>query len=535
MSAIEPDHEVLIVGAGFAGMAAAIKLRDAGFDDFLILERAGEVGGTWRDNTYPGVAVDIPSFTYSFHFEPNPGWSRIYAPGRELLDYARHCADKYRLRKRIRFNAEVVEARFDEDAHLWRLELADGGTVTGRFLFSCHGQFATAQRPTIPGLADFTGSTIYTMAWDHELDLTGRRVAVIGTGASALQVIPAIAPEVKSLDVYQRTAIWVLPKADAQLGRLVRAAFDRVPLARWSVRAATSALSEAAVTFGAVYHQQLPFAVKGVEQLCRAHLRRQVPDRTLRAKLTPSYGFGCKRPSFSNTYYPAFLRDNVELITDGIERITPTGIRTVTGEEREIDVLVLATGFTVFDVPYALRGTSGEPLNDRWRRDRKHTYEGVTVHGYPNLFLNPGPYGVAGPSLFATFELCTTHAVRVLREARRRGATRVEISKAAQQRFLDTVRGKVGHTMFLAPTCAGSNSYYIDEHGDSPYLRPTSGLHAWWAQHRFPLDDYAFDTRGSRRDGRRRQLAAVARSGSAELVCGRKQRASSPLGLRPPS
>lgn len=484
--------EVLIIGAGFGGIAAAIKLREAGIDDILVLERGDEVGGVWRDNTYPGVAVDIPSFTYSYHFEPNPNWSRTYAPGAELLRYAKHCADKYDLRRKIRFNANVVAARFDEAAHCWRLELADGATVSGRYLFSCHGSFATGQKPDIPGLDDFAGPAIYTMNWDHDQDLTGKRVAVIGTGASALQVIPAIAPEVKSLTVFQRTPIWVLPRPDTELGAGVRGAFDHIPLAQKSTRLATTALTETVVTFGAVYNRQLPFVVTAVEQLCRAFLRAQVPGKALRAKLLPRYGFGCKRPSFSNTYYPTFLRDNVDLITDRIDRLTPTGIRTADGRHHEIDVLVLATGFKVFDVPYDLHGTTGETLNDLWDRDRMQSYQGTTVRGYPNLFLNPGPYGVAGPSLFTTFDLCTTHALRVITAARTRGATRVEISAGAQDSFLRTMRRQVGNTMFLSPACAGTSTYYIDQHGDAPFLRPTSGIHAWLAQHRFALDDYEY-------------------------------------------
>lgn len=488
----EPVHGVVIIGAGFGGMAAAIKLRKAGIDDFVILERAAEVGGVWRDNTYPGVAVDIPSFTYSYHFEPNPEWSRTYAPGSELLAYAKACAEKYDLRPRIRFESEVMSARFDEDDHVWRLDLATGETVVGRYVFSCHGAFATGQRPDLAGLDDFTGPAIYTMDWDHSQDLVGKRVAVIGTGASALQVIPAIAPDVAELTVFQRTPIWVLPRPDSEVGPVSRWTLERVPLAQKSGRLATSVLSESFVTFGAVYNKQLPFVVKGVEQMCLAFLRSQVPAGELRDKLTPHYGFGCKRPSFSNTYYPTFLRDNVELVTDGIERITPTGVRTANGVDHEFDVLVMATGFKVYDVPYALYGTDGRTLNEVWDVDRMEAYEGATVHGYPNLFLNPAPYGVTGPSLFTTFDLCSTHAVRVIEAARERRATRVEVSAEAQDRFMAKMHRKVRNTMFLSPACAGISTYYIDKHGDAPFLRPTSGPMAWLAQKRFPVDDYQY-------------------------------------------
>ncbi|WP_183093242.1 flavin-containing monooxygenase [Nocardioides stalactiti] len=486
-----PDHHVAVVGAGFAGMGAAIMLQKAGIEDVVILERKGEVGGTWRDNTYPGVAVDIPSFTYSYVFEPNASWSRAFAPGHELKQYAEHCADRYRLRDKIRFHADVTSARFDEADHVWRLSLAGGDHVTARFLLSCHGSLITPKPPEIPGLEDFEGHVISTMDWDHDHDLTGERVAVIGTGASGLQVIPAIAPTVGSLTVYQRTPIWVLPKVNPRIPGPARAALGTVPFAHRALRFGTSAATEV-IALSGIYNRQAPYAVKGLEQVCRAFLRAQVPDPELREKLTPSYGFACKRPSFSNSYYRAFLRDNVELVTDGIERITATGIRTRDGVERPIDTLVLATGFKVFDVPYDLYGTEGLTLNEHWVKDRKQTYEGTSVRGWPNLFLCPGPYGVAGPSLFTAWELCTRHAVQVVREADRQRATRVEISAAAQEHWLERMRAKVGDTIFVNPSCAGSNSYYVDAHGDAPFLRPTSTLHAWWHQRRVVHDDYEY-------------------------------------------
>ncbi|KAA1416950.1 NAD(P)/FAD-dependent oxidoreductase [Nocardioides humilatus] len=503
-------HEVVIVGAGFSGMAAAIKLKEAGIDDFVILERKDEVGGVWRDNTYPGVAVDVPSFTYSYAFEPNPSWSRTFAPGNELLDYAKHCSDKYDLRRHLRFHSDVRTARFDESEHLWVLELASGDRVSGRYLISAHGPLVTPQKPSIPGLDDFQGHVIYTMEWDHEHSLDGKRVAVIGTGASGLQVIPAIAPEVGTLTVFQRTPIWVLPKVNPPINRFASGLLAHVPGAAAAARLSTSAATEA-LLLSFIYNKQVPFAVKSIEQLCRAHLRSQVPDPEVRRKLTPTYGFGCKRPSFSNSYFPTFLRDNVELVTDGIERITPTGIRTVDGVEREIDTLVLATGFKVLDVPYDLHGVDGETLLELWARDRKQSYQGVTVHGFPNLFLSPGAFGLAGPSLFATFDLCHGHALRVIKESRRRGATRVEVSQVAQEHWMEKMRARVGHTIFNNPSCAGSNSYYVDEHGDSAVLRPTSTVNAWLAQHRFPFNAYRFEEPSAPAVSARRRATRAAR------------------------
>ena len=484
-------HEAVIVGAGFSGMAAAIKLKESGIDDFVILERKDDVGGVWRDNTYPGVAVDVPSFTYSYAFEPNPRWSRTFAPGNELLDYARHCADKYDLRRHLRLNTEVRSTRFDEIDHTWTLDVASGPAVTGRYLISAHGPLVTPQKPSIPGLEDFRGKVIYTMDWDHDHSLEGQRVAVIGTGASGLQVIPAIAPTVGSLTVFQRTPIWVLPKVNPAINGAASGLLAHVPGAPQAARLVTSAATEA-LMLSLIYNKQVPIAARAIEQVCRAHLRAQVPNRQLRRKLTPAYRFGCKRPSFSNSYFPTFLRDNVELVTDGIDRITSTGIRTVDGTEREIDTLVLATGFKVLDVPYDIHGVDGKTLLELWDRDRKQSYQGVTVYGFPNLFLSPGAFGLAGPSLFATFELCHSHALRVIKESRRRGATRVEVTQVAQDQWMEKMRARVGRTIFQNPSCAGSNSYYVDHHGDSAVLRPTSTINAWFTQRRFSMDDYAF-------------------------------------------
>ncbi|WP_167333435.1 flavin-containing monooxygenase, partial [Nocardia concava] len=296
-----PDHEVAIVGAGFAGMGAAIKLAEIGIEDFVIIERREDVGGTWRDNTYPGVGVDIPSFTYSYHFDQNPYWSRVFAPGAELMKYASDIADRYGLRDRLRLNTSVELAEFDEERHLWELTLGNGDTLTARFLISCHGVLVTPVQPDIPGLDSFRGKILRSASWDHSYDYTGKRVAVIGTGASALQIIPAIAERTARVDVYQRTPIWVIPKIDPRIPRAVQWAFARVPLAQRTVRTATTAISDGVVILAAVYNKQLPFLAQAMAAVCRLQLRIQVRDARTRRKLTPQYGFGCKRPSFSNT------------------------------------------------------------------------------------------------------------------------------------------------------------------------------------------------------------------------------------------
>jgi len=511
-SPVDPavDHEVIIVGAGFAGMGAAIKLKELGIDDFVVLERREDVGGTWRDNTYPGVGVDIPSFTYSYHFEQNPRWSRVFAPGAELMQYAIDVADKYGLRPHLRFGVAVSIAEFDDANHRWVLTLDSETRLTSRFLISCHGVLVTPLQPNIAGLDQFEGKILRSASWDHDYDVSHKRVAVIGTGASALQIIPTIAPETAHLDVYQRTPIWVIPKINPPIPALVQWLFANVPLLQSAIRLATTAASDGTVILGAVYHRQLPLLAKAIESVCRVQLRIQVRDSETRAALTPKYAFGCKRPSFSNMYLRAFNRDDVSLVTDPIARVTNDGIVTASGEHRAADAIVLATGFKVFDVPYAIRGVDGTDLEQLWENDRKQAYQGSTLPQFPNLFLVPGPYGVSGASWFGTIDLGVTHAARVIDAARRRGATKVAPTPAAHEQFLQTTLQRVEREVFKSPACVGSNSYYTDEHGDAPFLRPSLGLFSWFSVRFFRRSDYAFDRLSQRQTTPAHREAATA-------------------------
>jgi cation diffusion facilitator CzcD-associated flavoprotein CzcO len=499
MSVGRPDHEVVVVGAGFSGIGMGIRLKQAGIHDFVILERGPDIGGTWRDNTYPGVAVDIMSFTYSFSFEQNPGWSRVFAPGRELKAYADHCADKYGLRPHVRLSTTVRRASFDEDAHLWRVELDGGTEVSCRFLVSSGGGLTQPKAPDIEGIDTFAGPSVHTAQWDHDLDLRDKRVAVIGTGASAVQLVPEIAPTVAKLDVYQRTPIWIFPKPDVPLGAPLRATFRTVPQLQWMLRLYTAAITELVMVLGIMYNRQLPFLIRALERICKVHLRAQVRDPKVREKLTPSYGFGCKRPSFSNAYLRAFNRDDVELVTDPIERVSESAIHTRDGRAREIDVLVLATGFKVFEPgnvpPFEVRGRDGVDLGAWWDEHRFQAYEGATVPNCPNFFLVLGPYSVSGSSWFAMVEAQTRHAVRCIEAARRRGATYVAVRQEPHDRFFEDILRRQQDTIFFNNNCAQSNSYYFDHHGDAPFLRPASGVEMWWRSGHFPLDDYEFRVR----------------------------------------
>ena len=486
-------HTVAIVGGGFSGIGAAIRLDQAGFDDLVVLEEGEEVGGAWHWNTYPGVSVDIPSFSYQFSFEQRTDWSRVYASGAELRAYARDCVDKYGLRSRIRFGAKVVGASFDDSRDVWRLETAGGEAIEARHVVGATGVFSQPKRPEIRGLESFAGKLMHTARWDHAHDLRGRRVAVVGTGASAVQVIPAIAPDVERLTVFQRTPIWCLPKADAPIGRLPRLGLRLWPVAG-AARVASEAFVELTLPLPAHFHGLVPLSRAGQRN---AHnlLRRQVADRETREKLTPRYPLGCKRPAFSNDYLPTFNRANVALETDPIEAVTANAIRTAGGSEHEVDTIVLATGFKVFESgnmpPFPVRGSAGVDLEDWWDENRFQAYEGVSIPGFPNFFLILGPYGYNGSSYFNLIENQARHIIRCLRRAEGSGATRVEVRPEANERYWKSMLARRRNQIFFREDCSAANSYYFDRHGDAPF-RPAATVEAAWRSARFDLDDYSF-------------------------------------------
>jgi len=489
----QPDHHVLIVGAGFSGIGAAIQLDRAGFTDFLMIEAGDGVGGTWYWNTYPGIAVDIPSFSYQFSFEQSPDWTRTYAPGRELKAYAEHCVEKYRLRSRIRFGTKVLAAEFDDEHRLWRVQIDPGGEVTARFVINACGVLTTPKLPDIDGVDDFAGLTMHTARWDHQQDLTGKRVAIIGTGASAVQIIPEIAPIVDQLTVFQRTPIWCFPKFDVRLPKLARWAM-RVPGGSAVQRLLSQAYVEATFPIAAHYFTVFPLA-KRMASLGKRYLRQQVKDPVVRDKLTPRYAVGCKRPGFHNTYLYTFNRDNVQLVTESIDKITPSAVATTDGTSYDVDVLLLATGFKVLDVDdvltYAVTGSGERSLSRFWDEHRIQAYEGVSIPGFPNFFTVFGPYGYVGSSYFALIESQTHHILRCLKQARSVGAQHVEVSEEANDRYFAEVMRRRHRQVFWQDSCRLANSYYFDKNGDVP-LRPTTTVEAYWRSRRFNLDDYRF-------------------------------------------
>lgn len=495
---INPDYETLIVGAGFSGIGAAIKLDKAGLHDYLVIEAGDGVGGTWHWNTYPGIAVDIPSFSYQFSFEQSREWSRTYAPGRELKAYAEHCVDKYGLRSRIRLNTKVLAAEFDDELSLWRVQTDPGGEITARFLISASGVLTVPKLPDIAGVDSFDGVTMHTARWDHTQDLAGKRVGIIGTGASAVQVIPQIAPIVNQLTVFQRTPIWCFPKFDVPLPAAARWAM-RIPGGTMVQRLLSQAFVELTFTIAAQYFTVIPLA-KRMGEMGRRYLAQQVEDPDVRERLTPRYAVGCKRPGFHNEYLATYNRDNVRLVTEPIDKITPGSVATTDGEHHEIDVLILATGFQVMDPdsmpPFAITGSAGVTLAEFWSRHRLQAYEGVSVPGFPNMFSVMGPYGYVGSSYFALIETQTHHMVRCITRARRLGASRVEVTQQANDRYFAEMMRKRHRQIFWQDSCKLANSYYFDKNGDVP-IRPSTTLEAHWRSRRFDLDDYRFTGAGT--------------------------------------
>ncbi len=499
-----PDHEVAIIGAGLGGIGMAIALIRAGIDDFVVLERACDIGGTWRDNTYPGIAVDIPAQAYQFSYELNPDWSRVFARGDEVKRYIDQCADRYTVRRFVRLNSEVLSRSWDDQAHFWRLSVPDG-ELTARFVVSAVGAFVNPKPAHIAGLDQFRGDVVQSAAWDHSVKLADKRVAVIGTGASAVQIVPEIAPAAARLDVYQRTPIWVGPKFDPPTPRGILWLYRRFPRVQQSVRAGLTRAVEAGLVGLVVRHDRLGWITRLGGWLARTiWYRLQVRDREIRQRLTPDYEIGCKRPSVSNSYLRTFNRANVELITEPIERMTAAGVRTADGREREIDVLILATGFRLATDPEnyrrnPVRGRDGFDLATFYEENRVRSYESVSLPGLPNHFMIFGPYGWTGGTWHVLVETAAHHIVRVLRETRERGATTVEVREEAADRWTRFAVDRLSRSLWHTGSCATANSYYFDQHGDTPFLRPTSSKQAWRAARTFPLDDYIFN--GADRSG----------------------------------
>jgi cation diffusion facilitator CzcD-associated flavoprotein CzcO len=460
------DVGIAIIGSGFAGLGMAIALKRRGETDFVVLERAGDVGGTWRDNTYPGAACDVQSNLYSFSFAPNPDWGRSYSEQPEIQAYLQATADRFDVRRHCVFGADVASARWDDAAQRWLVATA-AGDFRARVLVSAAGALADPTYPDIPGLDSFAGTVMHSARWDADHDLTGERVAVIGTGASAIQVVPAIQPVVGSIAVYQRTPAWVVPRTDHPVKPWMRRLYRFVPGLQKGIRAALYLFREFLVIGLAKQRRFL----KPVGTLAKAHLHSQVRDPKLRAALTPDYTIGCKRILISNDYFPAVAAPNAELVTAGIAEIRPNSVVAKDGVERPTDTIVLATGFHVTDLPIAEKicGRGGRSLDDVWS-DGMVSNRSSTVAGFPNLFLLVGPnVGVGHTSMVYMIESQVAYVDDALRTMDAEGLAVLETTPQAQEAYRQLIAEKSRGTVWLGGGCA---SWYLDKHGHNTTLWP---------------------------------------------------------------
>ncbi len=492
----EEHVDAIIVGAGFGGIGAAIQLKRLGYENFVLLDRQPDLGGTWYVNHYPGLACDVPTTTYSYFFEPNPNWSRLFSTGAEIKQYADDVADKYDIRRHIRFNTTVEGARWDAESQLWRVALADGQTLSARYLITATGFLSQPHTPEIPGIHSFEGTVIHTTAWDDDFDPAGKRIGLIGTGATAVQLIPELAKKAGDLTVYQRTAIYVVPKVDFRYPERAKRLFARVPLAQRAVRAVTDAIYEF-FNYVVLHHRQTLFRRLniGAADVSKLYRFAVVRDPEVRRKLTPDYDFGCKRPTFSNSYYRTFTRPNVHLQTSGIDHIEPHAIVANDGSRSQIDTLVLATGFDLWEanIPaIEIIGRDGRNLGKWWRENRFQAYQGMSIPYFPNYLSLASPYAFIGLNFFNAMEYQMRIMDKLFGEVKRRGADTFEVTEEANARFLDQMTKQVGDTVFAVGHCENARSYYFNPHGEATLLRPMTARAAIRQASEFPLSDYHF-------------------------------------------
>ncbi len=455
-----------ILGAGFGGLGMAIRLREAGIEDFTIWERDADVGGTWWANTYPGCQCDIPSHLYSFSFAPNPNWSRTYPLQAEIQRYLRDVSERYGVHERIHFDCRITGAHWDEERGMWRLDTTQG-PFTADVLIAAPGFLSEPAIPDIPGLESFEGVTFHTARWNHDHDLTGRRVAVVGTGASAIQAVPEIQPVVEHLDLFQRTPPWVMPHRDRPITGIERRMYRRFPALQRIARSVVY-WSREAILPGFAFNPKL---LKFAEKVAGRHMAKSVTDPELRAKLTPTYAFGCKRVLPSNEWYPAITQSNVDVITEGIAEVRPNGIVTRDGAFHEADTIVFATGFHVTDIKFAdiIRGSDGRAMSELWEGSPQ-AYRGTAVAGFPNLFIVTGPNtGLGHNSLVYMIEAQLDYLMDALRTMDARGATRVEVRGAAQAAYNAGLQSRMGRTVWNSGGCA---SWYLDRNGMNTTIWP---------------------------------------------------------------
>lgn len=479
-------HSIIIIGTGFAGLGMAIKLLKQGNTNFIIAERSATIGGTWRDNTYPGAACDISSHLYSFSFEQNPNWSRMFADQWEILEYTKHCITKYGLEKYIRLNTEVTGGSFDEASGMWTLNLKDGGTLTANIVVNALGPLNRPQIPNIKGLADFKGRVFHSSEWDHTFDYKGKKVAVVGTGASAVQIVPAIAKDVEQLTVFQRSAPWVIPKADRPMKEWEKKMFRILPFTQRMLRWKWYWQNE---LIGTLIFTR-PRANKMVQNMVVKFINKKIKDPALREKLIPDYTMGCKRITPSKEYYPALLRKNVDLVNAGIDKVEGTTIFTADGKQYQADAIVLATGFKAADAPvdFIVKGRGGRILAEDWK-EGPEAYYGTTVTGYPNLFFLIGPNtGLGHNSMIFVIESQVNYVLDSIKNLEKRKAKFMDVKPQAQKLYNEGIQEKLKRTVWAT----GCRSWYIAANGRNTTVWPQLTYTMWFKMKRIKPSAYEF-------------------------------------------
>jgi cation diffusion facilitator CzcD-associated flavoprotein CzcO len=459
--------DTIIIGTGFSGICMAIKLKQAGIGSIKILEQRDTIGGTWRDNTYPGAECDVQSHLYSFSFEPNPNWKKMFGEQSEILAYMNFCVDKYDLRHLIEFNTSVKGIYFQEESGIWEVHTESGQIFLAHTVVSGNGGLSRPSLPDIKGLDSFKGKIFHSAKWDHSYDLNGKEVAVIGTGASAIQIVPAIAPIVKKLNLFQRTPPWIISKSDREISDQERLLYSILPITQQLYREYIYWILEIRI-LGLVLNPDL---MKAFEQAAREYLKKSIKNPILQEKLTPNYLFGCKRILLSNNYYPALERKNVELITSGIEEVREKSILTKEGKEIFVDTIIAATGFhgAKTGAPFEIIGIKNQSLNETWKLNGAKAYLGITVSGFPNLFLMTGPNsGLAHSSMIYIIESQAQYITQCIKSIKSNNLKYIEVKQEVQDTYNSELQMRLQKSVW-ADSC---NSWYVDKSGRNTSLWP---------------------------------------------------------------
>ncbi len=485
VSSKKRDFDVLILGTGFSGLGMAIRLRQKGYRDFAVIERAQDVGGTWYANHYPGCACDVPSHVYSFSFAPNPNWTRMFSPQNEIQTYLRRCAENFSIMPHIHFGTEVLETNWDEAKKRW-ITKTSNGIYSSRILVAGTGALSEAKLPDFPGIEDFRGEMFHSANWNHEVDLEGKRIAVIGTGASTIQFVPEIQPKAAHLDVYMRTAPWIMPHPDRPVTNMERSIYKFFPAAQLTMRAAIFWARE---TFVLAFTSQRKIMKIG-EFVARKHLAKQVPDPELRRKLTPNFEMGCKRVLLSNKFYPTLGKENVDLVIDPIAKVGKDSIISYDGTKREADVIIFGTGFQVAEMPFSerVRGKEGKFLSEQWKGSPR-AHMGTTVPGFPNFFVLMGPNtGLGHNSMVYMIESQIAYVMDAIKLMERNDSVAIEPKQEALDQFVGDLDKKMEGTVWTS----GCASWYLDSQGRNPTLWPGFSWEFRKATKKLKESEYSF-------------------------------------------